>query len=73
MRTEKEKMLAGELYNPLDPELVQARDRARDLCQDLNATRERDQETRRAILKQLFGQGGESVWMQPPLDRKSVV
>ena len=40
MRTEKEKMLAGELYDPLDPELVRARDRARDLCQDLNATRE---------------------------------
>lgn len=66
MHTEKEKMLAGELYNPLDPELIAARDRARDLCQDLNATRERDQDARRAILKQLFGRGGESVWMQPP-------
>jgi maltose O-acetyltransferase len=66
MRTEKEKMLAGELYDPLDPELVEARVRARDLCQDLNATREPDQEARRSILKQLFGQGGESVWMQPP-------
>ena len=66
MRTEKEKMLAGELYDPLDPELVRARDRARDLCQDLNATRERDQDARRRILKQLFGQGGDSVWMQPP-------
>src|SRR5438105_14082229 len=66
MRTEKEKMLAGELYDPLDSELVQARDRARDLCQDLNASRERDQDARRRILKELFGQGGESVWMQPP-------
>src|SRR5438067_750359 len=66
MRTEKDKMLAGELYDPLDPELVQARDRARDLCQDLNATRERDQNARRSILKQLFGRGGEAVWMQPP-------
>src|SRR5712675_1331038 len=66
MRTEKEKMLAGELYDPLDPELAQARDRARDLCQDLNATRERDQAVRRAILTQLFGRGGDSVWMQPP-------
>jgi maltose O-acetyltransferase len=65
MRTEKDKMLAGELYDPLDPELVQARERARDLCQDLNATRERDQEARR-ILMALFGKGGESVWMQPP-------
>lgn len=66
MRTELEKMLAGELYDPLDPELVRARDHARDLCQDLNATREADQEVRRRILTSLFGKGGESVWMQPP-------
>jgi len=66
MPTEKDKMLAGELYDPLDPELVRARERARDLCQDLNATRERDYEARRAILQHLFGQGGDSVWMQPP-------
>ena len=66
MRSETEKMLAGELYDPLDPELVRARDRARDLCQDLNATREADQEGRRRILRALFGAGGESVWMQPP-------
>ena len=66
MQSEKHKMLAGELYDPLDPELVEARTRARDLCQDLNATREKDQEGRRSILKRLFGQGGDSVWMQPP-------
>ena len=66
MRSEKEKMLAGELYDPLDPELVQARERARDLCQDLNATRDKDQEARRRIVRELFGKGGESVWMQPP-------
>lgn len=66
MPTEKEKMLAGELYDPLDPELVAGRDRARNLCQDLNATREADQEQRRTILQQLLGRGGDSVWMQPP-------
>jgi maltose O-acetyltransferase len=64
--TEKEKMLAGELYDPLDSELVQARDRARDLCQNLNATRATDRDERRRILNQLFGKGGESVWMEPP-------
>ena len=61
MRSEKDKMLAGELYDALDPELAVARDRARDLCQDLNATREREQELRRTILKQLFAKGGDSV------------
>ncbi|WP_366917935.1 sugar O-acetyltransferase [uncultured Gimesia sp.] len=66
MTSEKQKMLAGELYDALDPELVQDRERARDLCQDLNATRESEQETRRRILTDLLGAGGESVWMQPP-------
>ena len=66
MRSERDKMLDGELYDPMDPELVRARDRARDLCQDLNATREAQIDERRRILKELFGTGGESVWMQPP-------
>src|SRR5712675_63978 len=59
-------MLAGEPYDPFDKQLVRARERARDLCQDLNASRERDQDSRRRILMELFGKGGESVWMQPP-------
>jgi maltose O-acetyltransferase len=66
MRTEREKMLAGELYDPLDQELVLARDRARGLCQELNATREEQREERRRILKALLGRGGDDVWMQPP-------
>ena len=59
-------MLAGELYDPLDPELVQARVRARDLCQDLNATRESNRDERRRIVTELFGAGGDDVWVQPP-------
>ena len=66
MRSERDKMLAGELYDPLDPELARARSRARDLCQDLNATREAWQGERRRILRELFGAGGEDVWLQPP-------
>jgi maltose O-acetyltransferase len=66
MLTERQKMLAGELYNPFDPELMAARERARDLCQALNTTRESQQSKRRRILQNLFGAGGESVWMQPP-------
>jgi maltose O-acetyltransferase len=63
---ERQKMLAGELYDPMDPELVTARARARDLCQALNASREDETELRRRILGDLFGRGGDSVWMQPP-------
>jgi len=66
MPSEREKMLAGALYDPLDPELVAGRERARDLCQALNATREGEADARRAILRELFGRGGDTVWMQPP-------
>ncbi len=59
-------MLAGELYDPLDPELVRGRDRARDLCQTLNASREADVVERRNLVRALFGSGGETVWVQPP-------
>jgi maltose O-acetyltransferase len=66
MSTERQKMLAGEMYDALDPELVTARAHARDLCQALNATREAEQDERRGILRELFGRGGDTVWMQPP-------
>lgn len=66
MATEWDRMRAGELYDPFDAELVAARTRARDLCQDLNATREADQDLRRRLTRELFGAGGDSVWMQPP-------
>lgn len=64
--TELEKMRAGELYDASDPELVALRARARDLLWEYNATREADTATRRRLLCDLFGSGGESVWLQPP-------
>lgn len=66
MKNEREKMLAGELYDSLDPELIAARERAHDLCQRLNETRDRNGDERRSILRELFARGGDSVWMQPP-------
>ena len=66
MKTERQKMLDGELYDPMDPELAAGRTRARDLCQALNATLEVKTDERRRLLGELFGAGGDSVWMQPP-------
>lgn len=66
MITEREKMLAGDLYNPFDPELIAAREKARDLCQLLNATRESEQEKRRQIMADLFGKAGKNLAIQPP-------
>ena len=61
MRTERDKMLAGELYDPMDAALVQARARARDLCWALNATRDAEREERRRLASALFGAGGDTV------------
>jgi maltose O-acetyltransferase len=66
MPSERQRMLAGEMYDPLDPELVAARTHARDLCQALNSSSEDQQDERRRILRALFGTGGDTVWMQPP-------
>jgi maltose O-acetyltransferase len=66
VKTELEKMLAGEMYEPLDPELSRRRERARDLCWALNATKESEQSARRQLLEQLLGKGGDAAWIQPP-------
>lgn len=66
MRSEREKMLAGELYDALDPDLVESRYRARDLCRKLNASRDADEDLRRVLCRQIFAKGGDTVWMQPP-------
>src|SRR6478672_8266324 len=65
MKSERAKMLAGELYDPLDPELSRERQRCRDLCQRLNDSREDRQEERRLILADLFGCATDA-WIQPP-------
>ncbi|SEF67918.1 sugar O-acetyltransferase [Nitrosomonas ureae] len=65
MKSEKEKMLAGELYNPLDPQLCWERDRSRDLCLLFNATRENQKEERQRLLAELFGKETDA-WIQPP-------
>ena len=66
MTTEREKMLAGELYDPLDAELSMMRTRARDLCAELALTREAQEPERRRLLSALFASGGDTAWIQPP-------
>ena len=64
--TEKEKMLAGELYNAQDPQLVAERRRARDLLRALNASRHEERDARLGIIRELMGAAGEGVWIEPP-------
>ena len=65
MKSEKEKMLAGELYDPLDAELSRERERCRNLLKQLNDSREDQVEERKALLNQLLGVETD-VWIQPP-------
>lgn len=64
MKTEREKMTAGELYHPLDEELTKARKRARQLCRALDAAGS-DAE-HQLILFELFAAGGDTAIVQAP-------
>lgn len=63
--SEKQKMLAGELYLATDPELVAGRKRARRLTRLYNQTTEEELETRSQLLKDLFGELGDAE-IEPP-------
>ncbi len=65
MRSEKEKMLAGELYNAQDPQLVHERLKARQLTRRYNETTETEIEKRTAILKELFGSTRDNLFVEP--------
>lgn len=64
--TEKEKMLAGELYDPLDKQLSDERERTRLLILELNNSREDELDTRKRILRDLIPNAREGLWLQPP-------
>jgi len=66
MRTEKHKMLGGELYDPLDPELSAERRRARLLCKALNDTSDDQQDERARLIRELLPEAAGGVWIEPP-------
>jgi maltose O-acetyltransferase len=65
VQTEKQKMINGELYFASDDELVKDRENARKLTRLFNQTIETDNDTRQALLKQLFGSTEESIYIEP--------
>lgn len=64
--SEREKMLAGELYRAADPELTAARREARRLTRLYNQTTEEEMDQRELLLRELFGGLGESPEIEPP-------
>lgn len=64
-RTEKEKMMQGELYISADPELIRDRDNARRLTRLFNQTLETELDERTRLLKELFGSTGNNLFVEP--------
>jgi maltose O-acetyltransferase len=64
MSEEKQKMIAGELYRPGDPQLRDDRIYARHLIHRFNHTAPDEQAVRAQLLEQLLGQSGDA-YMEP--------
>lgn len=65
MKTEKEKMLSGELYKVYDEELTRERAYARDQVEAFNKLGESDPEASTKILRNLFCASGEECFIHP--------
>jgi maltose O-acetyltransferase len=66
-RTQRERMLAGDLYLADDPELQEASLRAMGLAERFNLCPAQDMEGRRRIARQLLGAVGHGTEIRPPL------
>lgn len=64
MDTEKEKMLAGELYRGFDEVLVNERLAARRLCRRFNGLPEEQLDERRAVLMDLLGTSHPDIYIE---------
>lgn len=64
--TEKDKMLAGELYQAGDPELVAERLQTRKLVKTFNDSDPADAELRVSLIKKIVGKSGKNFWVEPP-------
>ena len=64
LKTEKDKMLAGEIYNILDPELEAERQKSKDLFQLYNQAGAGSE--RESILQRLLGKIGQNSIIEPP-------
>jgi maltose O-acetyltransferase len=66
MASERQKMLAGELYSATDPELVADHLHAQNLLSAFNATRAEAAAERRDLLMELLGLFGRGSVLKPP-------
>lgn len=65
--TEKEKMLAHKIYDAnYDKELMEDRQKVKELCYDYNQLRPSDESGRQALLKKILGKTGKNFLIEPP-------
>ena len=64
--TEREKMLAGQLYDCGDAELLEQWHKAKDLVRDYNQADSADAEEKGRILHELLGGHGKNLWITAP-------
>ncbi|MBC7450108.1 MAG: sugar O-acetyltransferase [Cytophagales bacterium] len=64
-RSEKEKMIAGELYDPNDTLLISDRMKARQLLFQFNHTPPDALDERTSLLKKLFGSVKDAIYIEP--------
>lgn len=64
---EKEKMLAGKIYDPSDKELALLRTKAHKLSKQYNDTFEDEEKKREIILNQLLGSKYQGLYLQGPI------
>lgn len=65
-RSQRDRMLAGDLYIADDPELAQDNLRAMTLMEAYNRSPAADPDARRHILTELLGKFGEGAEIRPP-------
>lgn len=64
--TEKDKMLAGELYDAnYNEELINERINTKDLCYEYNNLKPSNLEERKKLLKKILGKTKENIWVEP--------
>ena len=64
--TEAEKMAAGMLYDPNDPEIIEEQKKYQALIDDFNRLRQSDHEAKLAYMKEVFAECGENCYIELP-------
>jgi galactoside O-acetyltransferase len=71
--TIREKMKNGMLYTDHGEGLDEERKQCKELTYDYNLTRPSEEEKRKKLLKEILGDMGENIWIEPPVYMASLL